>query len=753
MASNNTLEYLANKKNSENKKNIFSAFIKKATSKNTIEFDYLQPNKATRISTKNQSNNNQSVNRKKTIELTSIDGKKTVEIKLSKTQDVGEEKKVIATNMSEDSKNSQISIGNTKSTLGKKPLTSDPVSSNTSVNPTPILYRKQSQHILRSDISQTSISIDENDFILSDLEKIHKDTGKQLTSVDIDYPNEKWYKRQMIVFLKKLPRCGPKYPTREVSFTLLNAYLDFLSNKVANKNTSLAKNGGQTFHAFGENILISIIHQVAAICEKESMLLKIKIQNEKNDVIIMSDIHGSLFDLIRAFVIYGLPGDKTYLFLGDYVDRGEYEIEVTILLFLLKICFPYSIFFLRGNHEFPDQNRKADFPKSCKKHFNSFNYWRLINFAFNRFSLAAIIENQIYCAHGGVSQWMKGRETIEKLVKPMNQNKTLIERLIITDTVWSDTFRDERQKSTDLFLPSIRNIGYAYSKTALKKILSDLEVKKMIRGHHPHPDGFYEDYKKICYTVHTSQLEKGSKGSVCRVFKKAKSSEVGMEALNYYIEGFFASVATIANAINDIRKEYLFRQKEFLLQDDTRHINKQKLSTSVYKYSGNNKGQKTTEVKECFYCTNYKFLMKECCSRRRIFVTHLQIYTFMMKYNFIKRIEQILPFKVTVFDKKFELCIRGFPSFLDFLHSKVKRHHELTSDTENKIITYLNKGINRFSPKITKFTEIGYNILPNQMFYDNVEDEDKEFNYDPYFCFEVTKQFEDDEENEIKDII
>jgi len=50
--------------------------------------------------------------------------------------------------------------------------------------------------------------------------------------------------------------------------------------------------------------------------------------------------------------LVGVPSSQNkLLFLGDFVDRGAWSIEVLTLLYSLKLNYPYFVYFIRGNHE------------------------------------------------------------------------------------------------------------------------------------------------------------------------------------------------------------------------------------------------------------------------------------------------------------------------------------------------------------------------------------------------------------------
>ena len=69
----------------------------------------------------------------------------------------------------------------------------------------------------------------------------------------------------------------------------------------------------------------------------------------KNKIYAIGDIHGQLYKL--KGLIEKLPIDDTcqLVFVGDYIDRGEYSFEV--IEYLINLYKRYNCVFLKGNHE------------------------------------------------------------------------------------------------------------------------------------------------------------------------------------------------------------------------------------------------------------------------------------------------------------------------------------------------------------------------------------------------------------------
>jgi serine/threonine-protein phosphatase 6 catalytic subunit len=67
----------------------------------------------------------------------------------------------------------------------------------------------------------------------------------------------------------------------------------------------------------------------------------------------VGDLHGQFYDLLQLLSpeVGGEPPSTSFVFLGDFVDRGHNSVETLSLLLCLKLKFPGHVTLLRGNHE------------------------------------------------------------------------------------------------------------------------------------------------------------------------------------------------------------------------------------------------------------------------------------------------------------------------------------------------------------------------------------------------------------------
>ena len=136
---------------------------------------------------------------------------------------------------------------------------------------------------------------------------------------------------------------------------------------------------------------------------KEVLVEEASVQPVRCPVTVCGDVHGQLHDLLELFKIGGISPDTNYLFMGDYVDRGYYSVETVSLLVCLKVRYPERIHILRGNHESRQITQVYGFYDECVRKYGGGNVWKMFTELFDYFPLTAVIEDNIFCLHGGLS--------------------------------------------------------------------------------------------------------------------------------------------------------------------------------------------------------------------------------------------------------------------------------------------------------------------------------------------------------------
>ena len=79
--------------------------------------------------------------------------------------------------------------------------------------------------------------------------------------------------------------------------------------------------------------------QLRQLCQYVSELLmeESNVQPVLSPVTIVGDLHGQFFDLLHLFGVGGWPPETSYVFLGDFVDRGHNSVETLSLLLCLRL--------------------------------------------------------------------------------------------------------------------------------------------------------------------------------------------------------------------------------------------------------------------------------------------------------------------------------------------------------------------------------------------------------------------------------
>ena len=261
-----------------------------------------------------------------------------------------------------------------------------------------------------------------------------------------------------------------------------NKQMDLIK-KQSQQSQQSQQNKTNTVLPFRFNISSRVIIK---LCE----LVKPILQGEPNiidinaPINVFGDIHGQFSDMIHFLEMTGLPPNNKFLFMGDYVDRGNNSIEVCALLFSMKILFPESIQILRGNHECPEVNSMYGLLTECETRFGDESrlVFNKINEVLCVLPLCAIINKKIFCVHGGISPHLKTIDDVRKI----NRFGIIPDKGLLCDLMWADP----SYASPDKWGNNARGISCTYNPDAVIMFLKNNNLQLLCRAHQLVSDGY-----------------------------------------------------------------------------------------------------------------------------------------------------------------------------------------------------------------------------------------------------------------------
>jgi serine/threonine-protein phosphatase PPG1 len=168
---------------------------------------------------------------------------------------------------------------------------------------------------------------------------------------------------------------------------------------------------------YQKNLLAESVIEAICAKTKELLMQESNVVHVQAPVTVVGDIHGQFFDLIEIFKIGGWCPDTNYLFpgkmssnavtsqvltwIGDYVDRGMFSVETISLLVCLKLRYPHRVHLIRGNHESRGVTQSYGFYTECSRKYGNANVWHYFTDMFDFLTLSVVINDQIFCVHGG----------------------------------------------------------------------------------------------------------------------------------------------------------------------------------------------------------------------------------------------------------------------------------------------------------------------------------------------------------------
>ena len=224
-----------------------------------------------------------------------------------------------------------------------------------------------------------------------------------------------------------------------------------------------------------EKVVVKILLKLMEVLYTEKNVLQLQ-----SPIIICGDIHGQLDDLLQLFATAGDKTNQQFLFMGDYVDRGYHSLNTFLYLASLKLLYQGNYHLLRGNHESRQVSQMYGFYNECILNYGHAGIWSLCNAVFDLLPMAAIIDNDIFAVHGGLSPDIPFID----MISLYDRQDELPPNGPLCDLLWSDPEDVRRWRQNQ------RGAGYFFGDNEVRKFNLLNHIKLVTRSHQLTIEGF-----------------------------------------------------------------------------------------------------------------------------------------------------------------------------------------------------------------------------------------------------------------------
>ncbi|KAJ4473744.1 Metallo-dependent phosphatase-like protein [Lentinula aciculospora] len=236
-----------------------------------------------------------------------------------------------------------------------------------------------------------------------------------------------------------------------------------------------------------EESMKTLCDRVRALLMEESTIRPVC-----SPVTICGDIHGQFWDLLELLRKGGDVPETSYIFMGDFVDRGHYSLETVSMLLVLKASWPDKVTLLRGNHESRQITQVYGFYDECQQKYGSTTVWKACCSVFDYLNLAAIIDGTTLCVHGGLSPDIR---TLDQ-IRVLSRAQEIPHEGPFCDLMWSDP-----EELMDNWAVSPRGAGWLFGGSVTREFNHVNGLSLIARAHQLVQEGYKYMFDQQLVTV------------------------------------------------------------------------------------------------------------------------------------------------------------------------------------------------------------------------------------------------------------